>query len=128
MPTGSTRTIWLGLRYIRSGSWSSFPRFTRRLWQVSTAGGYAPRWRGDGKELFFVGYEGAITAVDVTTTSSSVSLGTPHSLFQAALQPAANGPFDVYRDGKQFLLNESAAQEGDTPLTLVTNWLAELKK
>jgi serine/threonine protein kinase/Tol biopolymer transport system component len=97
-------------------------------WQVSTAGGATPRWRGDGKELYFVGYDGALTAVDVTATSSSVSLGTPHELFKATLQPPVIGSFDVSRDGKQFLLNESGSQEGDTPLTLVTNWLADLKK
>jgi serine/threonine protein kinase/Tol biopolymer transport system component len=96
-------------------------------WQVSTTGGVAPRWRGDGKELYFVGYDGAMTAVDVTTTKSSVSLGTPHALFSTTLQRAV-GPFDVYRDGQQFLLNATGLQEGDTPLTLVTNWLADLKK
>ena len=97
-------------------------------WQVSTTDGIYPKWRGDGKELYFVTYGGDMTAVDVATTGKSVTLGTPHVLFTATLEGLNWGPYDVARDGKQFLLNGTAAQDGDTPLTLVTNWLSEIKK
>ena len=36
---------------------ASFPEVNGK-WQVSTAGGQEPRWRHDGKELFFVSPEG----------------------------------------------------------------------
>jgi serine/threonine protein kinase/Tol biopolymer transport system component len=97
-------------------------------WQVSTTDGIYPKWRGDGKELYFVTYGGAMTAVDVATSGASVTLGTPHVLFNATLEGLNWGPYDVSRDGKQFLLNGSAAQDSDTPLTLVTSWLSEIKK
>ena len=97
-------------------------------WQVSNTDGIYPKWRGDGKEMYFVTYGGNMTAVDVATTATSVTLGTPHVLFSATLEGLNWGPYDVSRDGKQFLLNGTAAQDNDTPLTLVTNWLSEIKK
>jgi len=97
-------------------------------WQVSNGSGVYPKWRGDGKELYFVTSNGDITAVDVTASATSVALGTPHALFSYALQGLGFGPYDVTRDGKQFLLNGTVSQGGEAPLTLVTNWAAELKK
>jgi len=97
-------------------------------WQVSTAGGSYPKWRGDGKELYFISYNGNLNAVDVKTSPKSVTLGTPHALFESSLQGFNYGPYDVTRDGKQFLLNGTISQEANEPLTLVTNWFAEIKK
>jgi len=97
-------------------------------WQVSSAGGIAPKWRGDGKELYFLSYDATLNAVDVAASATSITLGTPHALFNHTLQGANFGPYDVSRDGKQFLLNGSVSLEGESPLTLVTNWTAELKK
>jgi Tol biopolymer transport system component/tRNA A-37 threonylcarbamoyl transferase component Bud32 len=97
-------------------------------WQVSTTGGLYPKWRGDSKELYFINYSGNMTAVDVDASATSVKLGTPHVLFTTILQGLNWGPYDVTRDGKKFLLNGTTSQESDTPLTLVTNWLSEIKK
>ena len=96
-------------------------------WQVSTDGGREPRWRGDGKELFFSAQDSSIMAVDVSTQNNTVVLGTPHLLFRARMQSAPLGQFDVTRDGKKFLINSVNAQGGSNPLTLLTNWSAELK-
>jgi hypothetical protein len=95
---------------------------------VSSAGGISPKWRGDGKELYFLSYDATLNAVDVAASATSITLGTPHALFNHTLQGANFGPYDVSRDGKQFLLNGSVSLEGESPLTLVTNWTAELKK
>ena len=97
-------------------------------WQVSSSGGREPRWRGDGKELFFSANDSSIMAVDVSTDNSTVLLGTPHLLFRARMQSAPLGQFDVTRDGKKFLINSVNAQGGSNPLTLLSNWMAELKK
>jgi len=64
----------------------------------------------------------------VKTSPKSVTLGTPHALFESSLQGFNYGPYDVTRDGKQFLLNGTISQEANEPLTLVTNWFAEIKK
>ena len=69
-----------------------------------------------------------MTAVDVAASATSVKLGTPHVLFTTILQGLNWGPYDVTRDGKKFLLNGTVSNETDTPLTLVTNWLSEIKK
>jgi eukaryotic-like serine/threonine-protein kinase len=96
-------------------------------WQVSTTGGSSPHWRGDGKELFFISDH--MMAVDVTLGGGSPQLGTPKPLFQTtAAVSGLSGPFDVTRDGKKFLVHSMSLQLNDTPLTLVTNWTAELKK
>jgi Tol biopolymer transport system component len=106
---------------------TSFPAGGAK-WQVSTGGGTQPHWRGDGKELFFSVTNNRIMAVDVAATANSITLGTPHPLFQANMQGAPLGQFDVTRDGKKFLLNSLNTQGGSSPLTLVTNWPAELRK
>jgi serine/threonine protein kinase len=98
-------------------------------WQVTTGGGCGPRWRGDGKELFFADGNGGILAVDVAGTGNSLVLGTPHVLFRARMQTDGPlGAFDVTRDGKKFLVNSASTQGGGDALTVVTNWTAELKK
>ena len=97
-------------------------------WQVSSAGGLSPKWRGDGKQLCFLSYDATVNAVDVDASAASITLGTPHQLFTHTLQGLNFGAYDITRDGKQFLLNGSVSLEGEAPLTLVTNWAAELKK
>jgi eukaryotic-like serine/threonine-protein kinase len=97
-------------------------------WQVSTNGGTWPRWRRDGKELFFLDPSDKIVSVDVNTSGGAVHLGIPHDLFQTVGIQRDFGPFDVTADGKKFLLNSGNLKEGTDPFTLVQNWPAELKK
>ena len=97
-------------------------------WQVSSNGGTMPKWRRDGKELFFADPQDNIVAVDVNTSGNAVKLGAPHTLFQAVGIQRDFGPFDVTADGKKFLINSGNLKEGTEPLTLVQHWPAELKK
>lgn len=97
-------------------------------WQVSSNGGTWPRWRRDGKELFFLDPSDKIVSVDVNTSGGAVHLGIPHDLFQTVGIQRDFGPFDVTADGKKFLLNSGNLKEGTDPFTLVQNWPAELKK
>ena len=62
----------------------SFPNAGGRKWQVSTSGGYQPRWRGDGKALFYMSSTGQLMRVDVTPGLASAP-GTPTILFQTAV-------------------------------------------
>ncbi len=96
-------------------------------WQVSKDGGTSPKWRGDTKEIFFLDGSDNIVAVDVSASGSAVNLGVPHVLFQAIGIQRDYGPFDVSTDGKKFLVN-SGNLKGGSPLTLVQNWPADLKK
>ncbi|HET9305482.1 MAG TPA: protein kinase [Candidatus Sulfotelmatobacter sp.] len=97
-------------------------------WQVSTSGGADAAWRADGKELFFLDPSDAMMAVDVDTPGSTPKLGAPHVLFQATGVQRQVGSFVVSADGKKFLVNSGSMKQGSEPLTLVTNWTADLKK
>ncbi len=70
-------------------------------WRVSTGGGASPRWRGDGKELFYRSPAGAIISVDVVTKDSVVQTSAPRQLFMPSSKILA---WDVTRDGQRFLL------------------------
>jgi serine/threonine protein kinase/Tol biopolymer transport system component len=103
-------------------------------WQISTAGGIFPRWRRDGKELFYVAPDQKVTAVPIKTAgspSAPFEAGTPQPLF--AIEPALNVnlfPYQPVADGQRFLVNAQASGEATaaTPIIVVLNWTAGLKK
>jgi serine/threonine protein kinase/dipeptidyl aminopeptidase/acylaminoacyl peptidase len=97
-------------------------------WQVSTAGGATPNWRKDGKELFFFSPDQQVMAVDVNQNGASLQLGAPHALFKATTVSGPNGPYTVSADGKKFVMNTVLPQSITEPLTLITNWPADLKQ
>ena len=97
-------------------------------WQVSTAGGSRPNWRKDGKELFFLSPDQQVMAVDVNQNGASLQLGTPHALFKATTVGGPQGPYTVSADGKKFVMNTVLPQSITEPLTLITNWPADLKQ
>jgi eukaryotic-like serine/threonine-protein kinase len=101
------------------------------MWQVSVDGGRWPRWRRDGKQLYFVSTSNVLTAVDIHKKDDSLEIGRPVPLFPVhpSLRTYRQGmiDYDVSLDGKRFLLN-ATADENTRPLTLLVNWTAELKK
>jgi hypothetical protein len=108
-----------------------FPDAARR-YRVSTNGGANPRWRSDGKELFYFSLpQNSMMAVNVDEKAEeAISFGTPHALFRLPYSPEAilGSGFDVTADGQRFLITEANSPPGTVPLALVTNWDAELKK
>jgi len=129
--TVSPNGKWMAYQSNESGRWevyiTAFPGGGAK-WQVSSIGGAAAKWRGDGKEIFYLDPSDNLVAVDVNASGSAVQLGTPHSLFQAIGIQREYGPYDVSADGKKFLINSGNLKEGSDPFTLVLNWPAELKK
>jgi hypothetical protein len=105
-----------------------FPDASRR-YRVSTQGGTLPRWRGDGRELFYAA-RNSLLAVSVDEKPDSISLGTPHTIISAVGYGAAAPVnfYDVTANGQRFLMTEANSPKGIVPLTLVTNWDAALKK
>lgn len=91
---------------------------------VSHGGGIAPRWRGDGGEMFYLGHDGKMMAVDVSARPE-FRVGTPAPLFQV---PSGAIVGDVSADGRRFLLVTPAGQSAGPPFTVVLNWTAGLKK
>jgi Tol biopolymer transport system component len=97
--------------------------------RVSINGGGVPRWRGDGKEIFFVSLDGHLMAVDIKL-GGTISVGIPHKLFRFdsrdGYEVGRNG-YDVTRDGQRFLI-VSPVKEFNSPITVVLNWWVELEK
>jgi eukaryotic-like serine/threonine-protein kinase len=94
-------------------------------WQISASGGRFPRWRGDGKEIFYLSSDNQIMAAEVEEQGNSIRVRPAQALFRAAVAPSYS-PYDVTPDGKKFVIN--TLSEPSTPLTLVVNWTANLKK
>ncbi len=93
-------------------------------WLVSRGGGTSPHWGSDGRELFYLGRDGSVMAVEVTARPA-FQAGAPTPLFQP---PRGNAAWDVTADGKRFLFAVPAAQSAAPPFTVVLNWQAVLKK
>jgi eukaryotic-like serine/threonine-protein kinase len=101
-----------------------FP-WTGGKWQVSTGGGAGPRWRADGKELYYFDFSG-IAAVDVNGAGSEFQVGKTTPLFRLPMRGLTR-EYAPTRDGQRFIAitpSEGASQS----LALVQNWMAELKK
>ena len=99
-----------------------FPAPTGK-WQVSTAGGIQPRWRNDGKELYFISPDGKLMAASITA-GTAFAAATPAPLFSVTLAPGAGSnkqQYAVSRDGR-FLINQPVESATTAPITLILNW------
>jgi hypothetical protein len=101
-----------------------FP-WTGAKWQVSNRGGAGPRWRGDGKELFYFDLNG-ITAVEVGNAGSAFEVGTSKLLFRLPLRGIIGREYSPSHDGQRFIA-VTPSEGSFQSLTLVQNWPAELK-
>jgi eukaryotic-like serine/threonine-protein kinase len=90
---------------------------------VSKGGGHSPRWRGDGKELYYISLDGKMMAVEVAA-GRMFQPGTPKPLFQAS---GTLPEWHVTADGQRFLFAVPVGQT-QAPFTIVSNWMAALKK
>lgn len=109
----------------------SFPDRTREKRQVSTDGGASPRWRGDGKELYYLDPQGRIMAVAVASERRLV-VGKAKPLFTSGL-PWLNAPggspsaYDVTADGQRFLIS-GPPEEPRRRVIVIPDWAAGLKR
>jgi Tol biopolymer transport system component len=94
--------------------------------KISINGGVLPRWRADGKELFFVSPDSNMMSVNVNT-DATFSAGIPQPLFTAGGGPGLIDGYAVRADGQQFLMPGRDAQAETWPITVVLNWWAELE-
>jgi Tol biopolymer transport system component len=104
----------------------SFPTLTGK-WQVSPDGGSQPRWRRDGKELFYLAPDRKLMAVAVKN-GEVFDADTPHALFDTTLPfDAQRQSYSVSADGQRFLLNDPVDTDS-SPFTIVLNWTGLLKR
>lgn len=101
---------------------------TGKRYLVSTGGGSHPVWRADGKELFYLSADASMMAVPIDATGQ-FDAGVPRALFRSGVQRFNNNQlYAVTKDGKRFLVNTRPQQIAPTPLTVVVNWVAAIKK
>jgi Tol biopolymer transport system component len=126
---------WIAYQGRESGRWeiyvTAYPSGAGK-WPVSTAGGVEPRWRGDGRELFYIARDGSLMAVRISGQSPLQS-SAPERLCQSPVTgergpgAATGASYDVSPDGQRFLIaaaSSSKARSG--PITILVNWPAKL--
>ena len=95
------------------------------------AGGVTPRWRSDGKELYYLAPDKKLMAVQLNEVNGSlqtVSVQPLWEMFHTMFLTAAGvNQYDVTRDGTRFSVDSVLSDESSAPLNLVTNWTADLK-
>jgi len=96
-------------------------------WQISTAGGSFPRWRRDGKELFYRTADQKLMSVAVQT-DSTFQAGQPRALFETRASDVPVVPYSISADGQRFLVNTATEETNTAPITVVLNWIAELAR
>jgi eukaryotic-like serine/threonine-protein kinase len=124
---------WVAYASNESGDWeiyvTTFPAASGK-WQVSRDGGIEPRWRGDGKEIFYIGAKTTLTAVPVNS-EGTFSTGNPTPLFHSQLRAQVSSTdlfnYDVSKDGQRFLVNRYAKPQQVAPLHVVLNATAGMR-
>jgi dipeptidyl aminopeptidase/acylaminoacyl peptidase len=125
---------WVAYSSNESGRWqvciAPFPGREGKC-QVSTHGGQQPRWRRDGKELFFLARDQKLMSVSVKA-DSTFEFSAPAALFQThAHEPIGAEEFFVYdvsADGQRFIINVEIRQKNPPPMDIILNWASQLKK
>jgi Tol biopolymer transport system component len=101
--------------------------------QISTGGGIEPRWRGDGKELFFIAPDAKLMAAPINSAGESLESGVPVPLFQTRIVDggqiiSTKHQYAVAPNGQRFLINITVNDSAVVPITIVTDWAQALKK
>ncbi len=101
------------------------------LRRLSTGGGIEPHWTRNGREIVHLDFTGNVIAVDVSPEGEALVIGNPHRLFDLTVAQVSNATmFDAAADGSRFvlLLNEAQEAEKRTHVTMVFNFLDELRR
>ena len=129
---------WLAYATNESGSYQvvvqPFPNAIQEKWQVTANGGTEPKWRRDGRELFYLDLDGNLMAVPMQGVSK-LHMGQPVLLFKTPIAGQRNLTFSKYgvtADGQRFLLIVPFTPLGPgsnpSPVTIVLNWTAALSR
>jgi eukaryotic-like serine/threonine-protein kinase len=119
---------WVAYASNESGKWevyvTSFPD-AKGKWQISNGGGEEPRWRNDGKEMFYLSSDWKLMAAEVKT-AGGFDASTPTALFQVeGRESAATSEqymYDVSPDGQKILVNALVKGEEAPPMTVLLGW------
>jgi Tol biopolymer transport system component len=97
-------------------------------WPISSGGGDYPRWRADGKELFYLARNGTLTAATVNGAGADFDVNGARAVLE--IHPGSGGgyPYDISADGQRVIVNTIVEATALPPITLVVNWAAGLHK
>ena len=130
-PALSPDERWLAYISDESGRYQvyvrPFPEAGEAKWQVSTAGGFTPRWAPDGRTLYYRSAAGEMIAVDLPPSSTFVP-GERRVLFQLTDIVGAESSWDVTPDGERFVMIRSRGLGSDSELVMVENFFTELNE
>ena len=125
---------WVAYCTNETGSWEVFVSPVtggENKWQVSRGGGGEPRWRGDGKELFYISSDRRMMSVEVKA-GNSFEAGAPVALFQTRLRKPVSAlevvSYAVTGDGQRFLVNTRMDEPSAAPLSIILNWASEIER
>ncbi len=98
--------------------------------RISTNGGKHPRFRRDGRELFYVAADGQMMAVALKPSGATFEFETPKALFKTRMLTGllqSGIEYDVTADGQRFLIGTMVGEANATPVSVILNWMAEVK-
>jgi serine/threonine protein kinase/WD40 repeat protein len=115
-----------------------FPTSGEKWQQISSNGGTQPRWRRDGRELFYIAPDQKLMAASIKT-STTFEAGSPVELFQLRLNMSQSldsiRNYDVSADGQRFLVNTIVGPRIGGPgepasalIEVIMNWNAAEKR
>ena len=121
---------WLAYISTESGRFEVYVQPFRRRGErlrVSANGGGQPRWRGDGKELFYLGLDGALMSVAVRYGETGLDLGIPETLvaaraFGAVLEGSDYSDYAVAPDGQRFLVKRPVEGAETQRIHVLLDW------
>ncbi|MGH9803167.1 MAG: TolB family protein, partial [Blastocatellia bacterium] len=97
--------------------------------RVSPSGGLHPRFRRDGRELFYVAADGQMMMTTLNPNSPTFEFARPKALFKTRLLPGHYNlgiEYDVTADGQRFLIGTLVDEP--PPVQVLLNWAAGLKR
>jgi eukaryotic-like serine/threonine-protein kinase len=106
----------------------SFPDPNGGRWQITAQGGIEPKWKHDGRELYYLAPDGKLMAVPINP-GPPFQTGSPSVLFQTPLvvgrsQAPRDRRYDVAPDGRFLIAVPTSAAATQASVTAVVNWTA----
>jgi len=125
-PVFSPDTKWMAFTSFEAGRPQVYVvAFPKPAGKFLVGEGQEPVWSRNGKEILYLDDHSRVASVEVTAHGDSVDLGKPQTLFSA--QAGGFNQFEASADGNRLLMMQPPVQDSPS-LTLVVNWLQELKK
>jgi serine/threonine protein kinase len=120
---------WIAYTSDESGAFEVYVQpfpLTGDRWRISEAGGMQPRWRADGRELFFVSADRKLMSVSLDMREGfKAAAATPlFDINVPSVAPAYANDYSVSPDGMRFLVNKRLAGMSVPPIRVILNWPA----